>query len=94
MTNALQDSPTRAKTFSRSKVIETIRQQYRLMTIQKRVMDECIEKLRVAGNDEHYSRTLTENIAQYRQAQVFIDTWCESFGIGKDEIEPHTSIGA
>ncbi|MNT77434.1 hypothetical protein D3C72_2165470 [compost metagenome] len=75
-------------------MVDTIRMQYKQMKTQEKVMEKCIEQLnKLEGqHDEYYNRTIQDSMAQYRILEGLIDTWCDSFGISKKEIDPSIAV--
>lgn len=88
----LTDGP-KAKTFSRARAIEIIRNQYRNMKYSEKSMQQCLELMTKTGDQDHYQKSFYESMGRYQMAEKMLEDLCDGFGIDLKEIDPRVAVG-
>lgn len=88
MSVAVERSSTAAKTFSRVRIVETIKGYYRIMKENERNMQK-FEQLSITMNDksDYYHLRLIESMTNYTAHENIVKSLCSNFGVTTQEIE-------
>lgn len=82
---------TKPQTFSRARVIDLLRSQYRLMKINEETTMKCLEIIKSAGETDYRLR-LHDSIGHYQATKNMLEFLCQGFGIDMQEIDPQASM--